>query len=449
MDKPFSEYEKQIKEAQEAFRSALDVIAERVREEVVLPVCAKHKLTFTAGNGVYVFSRGKGNYDEGTGNLVYSDGKTFPSKVLTAPRAMAKDLAPVIELLDAYTDGAGSLGAQMRDVTKKQTKAYRTAVRPYTVRKPGPGDIIVPPNDTLHEGLRKVAQAADLSPFSTQTEEHSRMEIRAKLSPYAWKDRRLRLSPTDACRLLEEAHYRPECVNPAVMIFLRDLARTDPFNMAGAGAHPEPTMITAPRVVFPPSAAKAGLRNQRGYEDHAQVSSRRELFLPNPEDVIVSTGAAPFTASLLSAYSYSSDLFWVYADEYRRLRTPGEVHVRALRLLPDTVAHGRVHDRLRGFGVSIPSICQSIEQLHRDWSRRAPLATSLYGAELHLLRRMMEVMEERRIAHKLDQTTPYSESPLYTRAEIHVLTHAADLLRLPCAHTLLALETQLGESNAT
>lgn len=447
MNKPFSEYEQQIKEAQEAFSSAMEAIADRVREEVVLPVCAKHKLTLTAGNGLYFFSRGKGDYDQDTGNLVYSDGKTFPSKVRTAPRAMVKDLAPVIELLDAYTDGSGSLGAHMRDVTKKQTKAYRAAICPRTTRKPGSGDVVVPAG--VVDCLQKVAQAADLSPFSTRAEEHSRMEIRAKLTRSAWKDSRPRLSSSDACRLLEEAHYRLACISPDVMIFLRDLARYDPFDVGGGtGAYLPPAMPTADRVVFPPGAAKAGLRNRRDYEDHERVSSRRELFLPLHTLVSVGGEVAIFIASLLSAHSFSPALFWVYADEYRRLRMPSDVHLCALQRLPEAVNHERVRECLQGFGAKIPEVLHSVAQLHADWSRRSPLPTDLFGAEVAVLRRMMRVMEEQKIANKLNQTTPFTGSPLYTRSEIHVLTQAADFLRLPCAHSLLAIETQLGESNA-
>jgi hypothetical protein len=224
-----------------------------------------------------------------------------------------------------------------------------------------------------------------------------------------------------------------------VQIFLRDLARSNPFKES-----PGPT---APRVRFLPNAAKAGLRGQRDH-DYPKLLERRELFLQEDLHLLGDTGK--FIPHLLGAYTLSESSFWVHADEWRRLSTVETRHLLALRVLDGKVGRGRVRAVLRGFGVKTAEIRRSLRQLLADWARISVLPRGISRAEIYPLQRMLRSMEEEKIATALDEYSLGLDASLLTqfsRAEFHVLAQAADLLRLPCAQLFLSLENQLGEHN--
>lgn len=127
MSEPLDVYAEQVKKAQDDYQSTIVSIADRVRQEIVLPACVKHKLTFDSGMGTYSFSKGRGTYVAESGTLWYSEGGLYPSKVVSAPRAMVEDLKAIIELLEEWVDEGGPLGSRMKDVTKEDVKNFKSA----------------------------------------------------------------------------------------------------------------------------------------------------------------------------------------------------------------------------------------------------------------------------------------------------------------------------------
>lgn len=49
-------YEADLAFARDTFTNEIDRIAERVRKNIVIPVCVRYKLTYVAGNGEFIFS---------------------------------------------------------------------------------------------------------------------------------------------------------------------------------------------------------------------------------------------------------------------------------------------------------------------------------------------------------------------------------------------------------
>ncbi len=96
----------------EQHRRSLLELGAKVRAEVILPVCRKHKIRFMSGNGTFFFTKGPGRYDDPT----YSS-----SNIDDAPRSRTEAklmdaLEPILELLDHEVGHNDCLGYYVEDV---------------------------------------------------------------------------------------------------------------------------------------------------------------------------------------------------------------------------------------------------------------------------------------------------------------------------------------------
>lgn len=97
----------ELKQAQETFDQEVFQICERLRDEVIIPVCRKHKLTFLSGMGTFFFSKGKQTYSGGYG---ITDAR-WGSKLIA-------ELTPIFELLNTEVTHNQVLGYYVSDVSK-------------------------------------------------------------------------------------------------------------------------------------------------------------------------------------------------------------------------------------------------------------------------------------------------------------------------------------------
>lgn len=102
-------FSRQLELLKKQFEEELDALGDEVREEVVLPLCRKHKLTYMAGNGRIFIERA------GTNESVY-DGSGVAPDVVGVMRA---DLTRVVALLNVEVSSVNCLGYYVGDVSKE------------------------------------------------------------------------------------------------------------------------------------------------------------------------------------------------------------------------------------------------------------------------------------------------------------------------------------------
>ena len=96
--------DKYIKEAadiEDRFEDSLQELGRRIRNEVVLPACKKHGLTYLCGNGSCYFIRGK---------EAYSDAFNLPDN------KAGKEIRPILEMLDTQVSYGKYLGYYVASV---------------------------------------------------------------------------------------------------------------------------------------------------------------------------------------------------------------------------------------------------------------------------------------------------------------------------------------------
>jgi hypothetical protein len=96
-------YERILCKLQETFDKQVSDLAERIRTEVIVPMCQKHQLTFLSGMGRFFFSRDKENY----------------SDEYDTPDELKFDLVPILNLLDQEVSHNQYLGYYVSDVKKE------------------------------------------------------------------------------------------------------------------------------------------------------------------------------------------------------------------------------------------------------------------------------------------------------------------------------------------
>lgn len=97
-----------------AHEAALEVLAECVRAEVVVPLCRKHRLTFSSGMGVFFFRKKHDRSDRTYGHRQDLEVEYLDSNVLSASAKAALGL--VLDLLNKEIDYNTRLGHCVADV---------------------------------------------------------------------------------------------------------------------------------------------------------------------------------------------------------------------------------------------------------------------------------------------------------------------------------------------
>jgi hypothetical protein len=98
-------YEKEIEKAQALFQRNIEVIAEEIRNEIVIPICIRHNINFSSGMGIFNFWNPKKehwNFD-----IKYG----------------AKDIRKALEILNIDIDRSNQLGHYISDyiyITKEK-----------------------------------------------------------------------------------------------------------------------------------------------------------------------------------------------------------------------------------------------------------------------------------------------------------------------------------------
>lgn len=96
-----------LKKSQDTFYEEVRAIAEKIRREVIIPVCKQHNLEFVSGNGTYFFTTNNGK--------TVSDGHVRHDDTTKYDRA----LKPVFELLGEEVIYNQQIGDYVLDVRKK------------------------------------------------------------------------------------------------------------------------------------------------------------------------------------------------------------------------------------------------------------------------------------------------------------------------------------------
>jgi hypothetical protein len=89
----------------QSFDDEMTALGEKVRAELVLPACRKHKLRFSSGNGDYFFAKGDARY--GGVNAAW-----HPKLSMAAQST----LKPIMDLLDQEVSHGQHLGYFVVDV---------------------------------------------------------------------------------------------------------------------------------------------------------------------------------------------------------------------------------------------------------------------------------------------------------------------------------------------
>lgn len=100
-------FEEELEFLQKEFDSKVQALADRVRQELVVPVCKIHGLRFISGMGTFFFSKGKVN----VGSL--------PTGYDEERLNEQCNLSPIMEILDLEVSHGQYLGYWVSDVSAK------------------------------------------------------------------------------------------------------------------------------------------------------------------------------------------------------------------------------------------------------------------------------------------------------------------------------------------
>ena len=109
----YSNIENQIKVIITDAQSKIEILAEEVRTEVVLPFCKKYKLTYLTGNGMTCF------YDKNDEPIEIYDWAVMSKKRFKADFEKVEAIINLTTI--GYTD---CLGFYIRDITKGDLKNF-------------------------------------------------------------------------------------------------------------------------------------------------------------------------------------------------------------------------------------------------------------------------------------------------------------------------------------
>ena len=106
------QYERIVGTARLRYECRVDIIAAKVRKQVVIPFCNKHKLKFTPGNGTWAFFDAQGNH-------VFCPGYDHIFRAYTPKNCIQYEFKnkTVDEVLETPVPDGGPLGAYMADYT--------------------------------------------------------------------------------------------------------------------------------------------------------------------------------------------------------------------------------------------------------------------------------------------------------------------------------------------
>lgn len=109
-----AEYKTTIQSNQKVFHQRIAELADRIRDREILPLCVKHKLTFTSGHGIFFFT------DEGGDD--YSD----PDTIVNDPgyRRIQKSCKPILLLLNEKVADNQVLGYYVRSVERGELLGF-------------------------------------------------------------------------------------------------------------------------------------------------------------------------------------------------------------------------------------------------------------------------------------------------------------------------------------
>ncbi len=95
------EYTDTLDSLRDDFQKKCEALGDKIRTEVVIPACKKHKLKFLQGMGTYFFSRGS---------------KTYGADHDDMSPALRETLVPIFNLLDTQVFNNDVLGYYVGDV---------------------------------------------------------------------------------------------------------------------------------------------------------------------------------------------------------------------------------------------------------------------------------------------------------------------------------------------
>lgn len=87
----------------------ITALASKIREELVIPACRRHRLEFVSGNGVFFFACGKGEC-------------RFMAHECKFSSAALETIVPILDLLNEEVSHAAHLGYWVEDVRKGASK---------------------------------------------------------------------------------------------------------------------------------------------------------------------------------------------------------------------------------------------------------------------------------------------------------------------------------------
>ena len=99
------EYADALDILQKKFDEDVSALAEKLRQEVIIPVCKKHRLKFLSGMGRFFFYRGEKTYNDTHDHM--SD-------------SLREDLKPIFDLLNTEVSHNQYLGYYVDDVGTKR-----------------------------------------------------------------------------------------------------------------------------------------------------------------------------------------------------------------------------------------------------------------------------------------------------------------------------------------
>ena len=110
-DKLTADLKARLEETLKRHEEELCALGEKVRAELVIPACRKHRLTFTSGMGTFFFSKGEHHY----GNRDDVECGDAASRALSA--AAKATIAPILDLLNEEISHNNYLGYYVTDAS--------------------------------------------------------------------------------------------------------------------------------------------------------------------------------------------------------------------------------------------------------------------------------------------------------------------------------------------
>ena len=100
----------ELQDIQNETRRRIDALADRIREDVVIPLCRRHKLNFVAGNGTFYFFDPKLDVHHSV------KPRAMMSEPDVALQARLPDVAEAFKILDLEVSHGDYLGFYIGDV---------------------------------------------------------------------------------------------------------------------------------------------------------------------------------------------------------------------------------------------------------------------------------------------------------------------------------------------